>query len=67
MLPGSAVGAPIKLATITWGNVSTKVLLTLLSDSVLAGIYARARRVWPALPTKTFKQNAIFVGGRLMA
>jgi metal transporter CNNM len=28
------------LATIIWGNVSTNVLLTLLSDSVLAGIYA---------------------------
>jgi metal transporter CNNM len=28
------------LATIVWGNVSTNVLLTLLSDSVLAGLYA---------------------------
>ncbi|MBD1388747.1 DUF21 domain-containing protein [Neiella sp. HB171785] len=28
------------LATILWGNVSINVLLTLLSDSVLAGIYA---------------------------
>ena len=28
------------LATIIWGNVSTNVLLTLLSDSVLAGLYA---------------------------
>ncbi len=28
------------LATIIWGNVSTNVLLTLLSDSVLAGVYA---------------------------
>src|SRR5271167_3903899 len=26
------------LATVIWGNVSTNVLLTLLSDSVLAGI-----------------------------
>jgi hypothetical protein len=28
------------LSTIIWGNVSTNVLLTLLSDSVLAGVYA---------------------------
>ena len=28
------------LATIIWGNVSTTVLLTLLSDSVLAGVEA---------------------------
>ena len=28
------------LATIIWGNVTTNVLLTLLSDSVLAGIGA---------------------------
>lgn len=28
------------LATILWGNVSINVLLTLLSDSVLAGVYA---------------------------
>ncbi|TRY31067.1 DUF21 domain-containing protein [Aliiglaciecola sp. M165] len=28
------------LATILWGNVSINVLLTLLSDSVLAGIYS---------------------------
>jgi hypothetical protein len=28
------------LATIIWGNISTNVLLTLLSDSVLAGLYA---------------------------
>ena len=28
------------LATIIWGNITTNVLLTLLSDSVLAGLYA---------------------------
>src|SRR5277367_415484 len=28
------------LATIIWGNVSTNVLLTILSDSVLAGVEA---------------------------
>jgi metal transporter CNNM len=28
------------LATVVWGNVSTNVLLTLLSDSVLAGLSA---------------------------
>jgi metal transporter CNNM len=28
------------LSTVIWGNVSTNVLLTLLSDSVLAGLYA---------------------------
>jgi metal transporter CNNM len=28
------------LATVIWGNVSTNVLLTLLSDSVLTGLYA---------------------------
>lgn len=28
------------LATVIWGNVSTNVLLTLLSDSVLAGVAA---------------------------
>ena len=28
------------LSTILWGNVSINVLLTLLSDSVLAGVYS---------------------------
>jgi metal transporter CNNM len=28
------------LSTIIWGNISTNVLMTLLSDSVLAGLYA---------------------------
>src|SRR5713226_8867069 len=28
------------LATVIWGNVSTNVLLTLMSDSVLAGLSA---------------------------
>ena len=37
---GLRVNSNFTLATILWGNVATNVLLTLLSESVLAGVGA---------------------------
>src|SRR5579871_3069546 len=53
------------LATIIWGNVSTNVLLTLLSDSVLAGIGAFAFSAFAItllgeiFPQAYFSRNAL--------
>jgi hypothetical protein len=53
------------LATILWGNVGINVLLTLLSDSVLAGVFAFAFSTFfitifgEILPQAYFSRNAI--------
>ena len=53
------------LATILWGNVGINVLLTLLSDSVLAGIFAFAFSTFfitifgEILPQAYFSRNAL--------
>jgi metal transporter CNNM len=53
------------LATIIWGNVSTNVLLTLLSDSILAGVTAflfsavAITLLGEILPQAYFSRNAL--------
>ena len=45
------------LATVIWGNVSTNVLLTMLSDSVLAGVEAFfSRRSSSRCSAKSFRK-----------
>ena len=60
------------LTTIIWGNVSTNVLLTLLSDSVLAGIYAFLfstaviTLLSEILPQAYFSRNALRMTSRFL-
>jgi len=60
----------LTLATILWGNVATNVLLTLLSDSVLAGVAAFAFSTFvitficEIIPQAYFSRNALRVAGR---
>lgn len=59
------------LATILWGNVSINVILTLLSDSVLAGVMAFAFSTFfitifgEILPQAYFSRNALRMGALL--
>ncbi|WP_339669872.1 DUF21 domain-containing protein [Dasania marina] len=59
------------LATILWGNVSINVLLTLLSDSVLVGLYAflfssiAITILGEIIPQAYFSRNALNVGSLL--
>lgn len=58
------------LATILWGNVSINVLLTLLSDSVLAGVYSFAFSavmitfLGEIMPQAYFSRNALKMASR---
>jgi metal transporter CNNM len=60
------------LATIVWGNVSTNVLLTLLSDSVLAGVYAflfsavAITLLGEIFPQAYFSRNALQMTSRFL-
>jgi len=60
------------LATIVWGNVSTNVLLTLLSDSVLAGIAAFVFSAFAItllgeiFPQAYFSRNALAMTSRFL-
>jgi hypothetical protein len=60
------------LATIVWGNVSTNVLLTLLSDSVLAGLYAfffsavAITLLGEIFPQAYFSRNALRMTARFL-
>src|SRR6201996_7912306 len=60
------------LATIIWGNVSTNVLLTLLSDSVLAGIGAFVFSAFAItllgeiFPQAYFSRNALAMTSRFL-
>jgi len=62
----------LTLATVLWGNVTINVLLTLLSDSVLAGIGAFAFSTiiitlfGEIIPQASFSRNALRMAGRLM-
>lgn len=59
------------LTTVLWGNVAVNVLLTLLSDSVLAGVSAFAfstvgiTMLGEILPQAYFSRNAMRMGARL--
>ncbi|MFT6985986.1 MAG: metal transporter CNNM [Psychromonas sp.] len=59
------------LSTILWGNVSINVLLTLLSDSVLAGVYSflfstvAITFLGEIIPQAYFSRNALKVGAIL--
>jgi CBS domain containing-hemolysin-like protein len=61
------------LATVLWGNVTINVLLTLLSNSVLAGIGAFAFSTivitlfGEIVPQAYFSRNALRMAARLMA
>ena len=61
------------LATVLWGNVTINVLLTLLSNSVLAGIGAFAFSTivitlfGEIIPQAYFSRNALRMAARLMA
>src|SRR5215475_7051564 len=60
------------LATIVWGNVSTNVLLTLLSDSVLAGVAAflfsafAITLLGEIFPQAYFSRNALAMTSRFL-
>src|SRR5579859_2057299 len=60
------------LATIIWGNVTTNVLLTLLSDSVLAGIGAFVFSAFAItllgeiFPQAYFSRNALAMTARFL-
>ncbi|MGA2895580.1 MAG: CNNM domain-containing protein [Xanthobacteraceae bacterium] len=60
------------LATIIWGNVTTNVLLTLLSDSVLAGVSAfffsavMITMLGEILPQAYFSRNALKMTARFL-
>src|SRR5215475_7742803 len=60
------------LATIVWGNVSTNVLLTLLSDSVLAGVAAFVFSAFAItllgeiFPQAYFSRNALAMTSRFL-
>jgi len=59
------------LATILWGNVSSNVLLTILSDSVMAGIFAFFFSTFiitllgEIFPQAYFTRNALKIGSLL--
>jgi CBS domain containing-hemolysin-like protein len=61
------------LPTVLWGNVTINVLLTLLSNSVLAGIGAFAFSTivitlfGEIIPQAYFSRNALRMAARLMA
>jgi metal transporter CNNM len=63
--------ANVTLATILWGNVSINVLLTLLADSVMAGLVAFLFStvvitiVGEILPQAYFSRHAVRVASRL--
>lgn len=65
-------GANLILATIIWGNVTTNVLLTLLSDSVLAGIGAFVFSAFAItllgeiFPQAYFSRNALAMTSRFL-
>src|ERR1700684_4524497 len=60
------------LATIIWGNVTTNVLLTLLSDSVLAGVAAfffsafAITLLGEIIPQAYFSRNALRMTSRFL-
>ena len=60
------------LATVVWGNVSTNVLLTLLSDSVLAGVAAFVFSAFAItvlgeiFPQAYFSRNALAMTSRFL-
>src|SRR6201993_5418658 len=60
------------LATIIWGNVTTNVLLTLLSDSVLAGVAAFVFSAFAItllgeiFPQAYFSRNALAMTSRFL-
>jgi metal transporter CNNM len=60
------------LATIVWGNVTTNVLLTLLSDSVLAGIAGflfsafAITMLGEIIPQAYFSRNALRMTSRFL-
>jgi len=60
------------LATVVWGNVSTNVLLTLLSDSVLAGLSAfffsafAITLLGEIIPQAYFSRNALRMTARFL-
>ena len=60
------------LATIIWGNVTTNVLLTLLSDSVLAGIAGflfsafAITMLGEIIPQAYFSRNALQMTARFL-
>ncbi|HEX3504079.1 MAG TPA: DUF21 domain-containing protein [Xanthobacteraceae bacterium] len=60
------------LATIVWGNISTNVLLTLLSDSVLAGVAGflfstfALTLLGEIIPQAYFSRNALRMVSRLL-
>lgn len=60
------------LATVIWGNVTTNVLLTLLSDSVLAGVSAfffsafMITLLGEIIPQAYFSRNALRVTARFL-
>ena len=62
----------LTLATVLWGNVTINVLLTLLSDSVLAGVGAFAFSTivitlfGEIIPQAYFSRNALRMAARLM-
>ena len=64
--------ANLVLATVIWGNVTTNVLLTLLSNSLLAGIGAFAfsavviTLLCEIFPQAYFSRNALRVTARLL-
>jgi metal transporter CNNM len=61
----------LTLSTVLWGNVTINVLLTLLSDSVLAGIGAFAFSTivitlfGEIIPQAYFSRNALRMAARL--
>jgi len=63
--------ANLTLVTILWGNVSVNVLLTLLAESVLAGIAAFAFStvaitfLGEIVPQAWFTRNALWIASRL--
>ena len=62
----------LTLATVLWGNVTINVLLTLLSDTVLAGVGAFAFSTivitlfGEIIPQAYFSRNALRIAARLM-
>lgn len=60
------------LATVVWGNVSTNVLLTLLSDSVLHGVIAfffsafAITMLGEIVPQAYFSRNALMMTARFL-
>jgi metal transporter CNNM len=60
------------LATIIWGNVTTNVLLTLLSDSILAGIAGflfsafAITMLGEIIPQAYFSRNALRMTARFL-